>query len=83
MLNFPALNFLICKINEQEFQKNFCSLLSYFYSYPDLYHDFIFFALGLEYVASLYIVLPQQQFPKTVHIFKILISPLHMDQLVP
>jgi hypothetical protein len=39
--------------------------------------------LGLEYVASLYIVLPQQQFLKTVHIFKILISPLHMHQLVP
>ena len=35
ILNFPALDFLIHKIKELEFQKNFCCSLPYFYTYPD------------------------------------------------
>ena len=35
ILNFPALDFLIHKIKEWEFQKKFCRSLSNFYTYPD------------------------------------------------
>ena len=34
ILNFPALDFLIRKIKEREFQKIFCRSLPYFYTYP-------------------------------------------------
>ena len=36
ILNFPALDFLILKIKEREFQKYFCHSLPYFYTYPAL-----------------------------------------------
>ena len=36
ILNFPALDFLVPKINEREFQKYFCCSLPYFYIYPGI-----------------------------------------------
>ena len=35
ILNFPALDFLVHKIKERKFQKNFYRSLPYFYTYPD------------------------------------------------
>ena len=35
ILNFPTLDFLICKIKERELQKYFCRSLPHFFTYPD------------------------------------------------